>query len=291
MTQILMLLQAHNYLALAVLAVGYAMRILAPDSKFPVTIPTRWVPAATLLLGQIYGVLTAVQLGQAWLPAVESGLTASFIVVIVQALFAGKEPKWFQVIAFVLSDAGTDPTPPTAGTTFSKESPTNPAKKISSPPASKFRILWGLPVVFAVLSCKQAQAIFTDVQVACQAEALATSIIPPGTPVAQVAQDVELACDLTEAVDADVQAVVAAYEAAQAEAGVSATTYIPTPMATKKRALKAGITITEAGAPASPAAQTTASPVVSAAPSAAPAPTPKAGDAGASSKTDAAAKK
>jgi hypothetical protein len=122
-----------------------------------------------------------------------------------------------------------------------KEAPTDPARKdppVAKDPPATSRILWAVPLFAAflmVFSCKTEQAIFTDVQVACQAEALATSVIPPGTPVALVAADVELACDLTLAVDTDVQAVVAAYEAAQAEAGVSATVYVPSPLAQKKR--------------------------------------------------------
>jgi len=95
-----------------------------------------------------------------------------------------------------------------------------------------------LPIV--LVSCAAAQAIFTDIQVACQGEALATSIIPTGTPASVVAADIELACDIATTFDSDVQKVVTAWEAAQSDAGVSPVggTYTPSPMATHKRKAK-----------------------------------------------------
>jgi hypothetical protein len=106
-----------------------------------------------------------------------------------------------------------------------------PAKIVPPLPVLFFTVL--LVALFA--ACATAQKVFSDIQTGCIAEALATSVIPPGTPVAMVATDVELVCDLVLDIDKDVQAAVTEYEAEEAEAGVSATTYIPSPMATRKR--------------------------------------------------------
>jgi hypothetical protein len=233
MNQIVALISAHSWLALAVIVVGYLMRLFAPDSKFPITIPKRWAPAVTLGLGQIYGVLIAVSGGADWVSSVESGLSASFLVVVVQTLFDGAEPAWFKAIAFVISDAAGGPPAATGTATGTGVSP---AEK--SPPVATRRIAWLGVFAAALFGCAEAKAILTDVQIGCTAEALATSVIPPNTPAAQVAADIEIACNITMTVDTDVQAIVNAYEANQAEAGVTATAYVPSPMATKKRAGK-----------------------------------------------------
>lgn len=106
-------------------------------------------------------------------------------------------------------------------------------KSIHPPPPTVVGVL--LILVFS--GCAGLKAVFTDIQVACQAEVLATSVIPPGTPVATVAGDIELACDIAVSLDAKVQNVVAAYEASQADAGVTGA-YKASPLVVAKKAAK-----------------------------------------------------
>jgi hypothetical protein len=99
-----------------------------------------------------------------------------------------------------------------------------------------------LPVLLLAAGCATAQAIFTDAQVACEGLALAQSVIPTGTPVATVAADLELACDIAVSLDKDVQAVVAAYEAGQASSGTApaaSASYTPGPLITNAKMHKA----------------------------------------------------
>ena len=85
-------------------------------------------------------------------------------------------------------------------------------------------------------------AVFTDVQTACQAEALASSVIPAGTEASVVAKDVASACGIASTLLPWVQNVVTSWMAAQAAAGTvpSVPTYSPTPML-KKRAPHAAL--------------------------------------------------
>jgi hypothetical protein len=83
-----------------------------------------------------------------------------------------------------------------------------------------------------------AGAVFNDIQTACQAAVLASSVIPAGSPVAPIAADIEIACDIAVTLDKDVQAVVAAYEAAEGDAGVTGP-YKASPLVAVKRLTKA----------------------------------------------------
>lgn len=74
----------------------------------------------------------------------------------------------------------------------------------------------------ACLTPAQVKAIFTDEQVACEAEELASSVIPAGTPAATVASDVAAGCNIAAALLPDVEAVVVAYMGATTRAPAGA---------------------------------------------------------------------
>jgi hypothetical protein len=97
---------SHHWLALAVIVIGYLVRLTAPDSKFPITIPDRWKPLVVLVLAQAYAVLVAIQGGVAVKTAIIHGVMTWLVTlgvydVIIKAIFNGVEPKWLKYIAFV----------------------------------------------------------------------------------------------------------------------------------------------------------------------------------------------
>lgn len=92
----------------------------------------------------------------------------------------------------------------------------------------------------AACTLAQTSAVFTDIEVACEAEALATSVIPTGTPAATVAADIEVACNLVDSQLPDIIKVVTAFEAQQASVGSAppaGVLYTPSPMV-KGKALR-----------------------------------------------------
>ena len=104
--------------------------------------------------------------------------------------------------------------------------------------ARKFLAVVALCPAAYLASCALFRTVLSDTQIACQTEVLASSIIPPGTPLQPVVSDVTMACGIADALIPDVQAIVAAYIAAQAEAGVStAAAYVPSPMVLRARGL------------------------------------------------------
>lgn len=104
---ILAYLHTHLTLATAIIVVGYLTRIAAPDSKFPITIPVKWLPVVSIVLGQLYGVLVKVQSGASWEVAISNGLTVAFgsmglAFAFGTAIWGGDEPKWFKTLVFVI---------------------------------------------------------------------------------------------------------------------------------------------------------------------------------------------
>jgi hypothetical protein len=87
----------------------------------------------------------------------------------------------------------------------------------------------------------QADAVFNDIQAGCMVAELAQSVIPAGTPVAIVATDVQIGCDLADALIPDIEKVIGAFEATQGDAGPPAgAVYKPAPFALVKIRAKAG---------------------------------------------------
>ena len=76
----------------------------------------------------------------------------------------------------------------------------------------------------------QIKAAFTDAEVACEALVLASSVIPSGTPVSQVAADVSTACNISTALLPDVETIVTSFMGSTARAPALGTVYVPSPM-------------------------------------------------------------
>lgn len=106
----------HNWIAWAIIAVGYLTRLTASDSAFPISIPSRFQPLAALVVGQLYAILTMIAAGTQWDVAVEHGLLASLASMgiydaVAKAFFAGTWPRWLKAIALVF-EKDKPPTPP-----------------------------------------------------------------------------------------------------------------------------------------------------------------------------------
>jgi hypothetical protein len=99
---------------------------------------------------------------------------------------------------------------------------------------------------FMQTACTPAQintlnAIFTAADTACEAEVLASSIIPAGTSTSVVANDIAVACNIELALVPQIQAVVDSFEASQASLGTTpaSSVYVPSPLVIRARAAKA----------------------------------------------------
>ncbi len=85
----------------------------------------------------------------------------------------------------------------------------------------------------------QVKQAFTDAEVACEALVLASSVIPSGTPVSQVAADVSTACNISDALLPDVETIVTSFMGSTTRAPALGTVYVPSPMVVTARAKKA----------------------------------------------------
>ena len=76
-------------------------------------------------------------------------------------------------------------------------------------------------LIGAVVGCAAFDKVMTDIQIGCAAEELAASVIPTGTPVATIAQDVADACGIASTLIPSLENVVATYENKQAADGTA----------------------------------------------------------------------
>jgi hypothetical protein len=118
LTDLLSLLQAHNWLGLIALLTLLFRKWTGPDSKFPITIPVTWAPTVTAAGGLIFGLVTALQQGQSVGAAVLSMLVAAgtggFLDGIVVAVFNhDNAPVWARSLVFIFDDLTGGGTPPT----------------------------------------------------------------------------------------------------------------------------------------------------------------------------------
>jgi hypothetical protein len=65
------------YIAIGAIAVGFIVRLLKDDTKFPITIPAQARPYAALALGIVDGVANRLAGGMPWQNALEYGMFAS----------------------------------------------------------------------------------------------------------------------------------------------------------------------------------------------------------------------
>lgn len=154
-----------------------------------------------------------------------------------------------QIAAYLSGNPlGTPPAPPAPAPVVVVPPAVVPAAvKAAGPLAVLFFAASSILFAGHLAACTPAEiaatnAVFTDVQTACQAEALASSVIPAGTEASVVAKDVASACGIASTLLPWVQNVVTSWMAAQAAAGTvpSVPTYSPTPML-KKRAPHASL--------------------------------------------------
>src|SRR5258708_36951066 len=117
MDQILLLVSAHKWIALAALVVGALMRLLkagklgAPMAK----LPARWRPMVAVGLGTLAGVLDAGGNGTKWQVAVGGGVISAALAVmghdvIVEGFMGGTEPA-----SGMLDKTKNKPAPPPVG--------------------------------------------------------------------------------------------------------------------------------------------------------------------------------
>lgn len=113
-----------KWLPIAIIVIGYLTRLLADESKFPVSVPGRWRPVVVVVLGQLYGCLMLLAAGSTWKEAVITGLVTSFVTMglfdlLVKAVFNGQPPWWIDILALIFPPAKTKPVD-------SKNAPTEP---------------------------------------------------------------------------------------------------------------------------------------------------------------------
>lgn len=114
--QILQAFADGKWLLLAIAAITYLTRLTAPDSKFPIHIPTRWAPVVALALGQVLAILQVVAGGTTAPRAIFNGAVVSFISmgsfdVVAKAVMGDKEwPQWLKALAFVFESKTPTPT-------------------------------------------------------------------------------------------------------------------------------------------------------------------------------------
>lgn len=106
LAQVVALVRSHAWLALAILVVGFLVRLTAKDSKFPlfrvVNIPDQWQPVIVLALGTLADVLQELYAGKPWEQAVNASLIIGVAVLALKAYFHGREPGWLKALAMVV---------------------------------------------------------------------------------------------------------------------------------------------------------------------------------------------
>lgn len=145
LTDLISLLQAHNWLGLIVLVVLIARKWTGPDSKFPVTIPPTWQPTVTAAGGLVYGLVSALQQGQSAGAAILSMAiaagTGGFLDGILMAVFNhDNAPVWARSIVFIFDDLTGGGTPPTGA---AKERIARLSSKPPPPVATRGRVGFG----------------------------------------------------------------------------------------------------------------------------------------------------
>lgn len=98
-----------------------------------------------------------------------------------------------------------------------------------------------LVFAMAIAACTLFDKVMTDIQIGCESEALAASVIPTGTPVAIVANDLAAACDVADALIPTLENIVATYENKQVADGTAPAAgkqYAPAPWALPKIAAR-----------------------------------------------------
>lgn len=107
LTTFLDLYRDHKWAAIAVIVIGYLVRLFSSDTKFPVTVPDRWKPVLVIVLGQAYACAQMISNGTKWQSAVLQGIFIAFTAmglfdIITKAIWNNRpEPRWMQMLALV----------------------------------------------------------------------------------------------------------------------------------------------------------------------------------------------
>lgn len=179
--------------------------------------------------GSIFGIAT---LPKTWLPYVTlfgTFLTSSVVSISTAAL--KDENAWILALfAGLTAITGT-----TVGITARQHVSTgSDVMKAAAKTTGAALCLFGLAGAVEACTAAQVKQVFTDIEVACEAEVLASSVIPAGTEPAVVAQDVAMACNLSTTLLPDIEQVVVAYMGATLVAP-SQLKYVPSPKVTAVR--------------------------------------------------------
>jgi hypothetical protein len=103
-------LAGHQWMAAAVLLLGWLAAALKPESKFPINVPDRWRPLVVILVGVALAVLAE---GPPWPAAIATGLVTAttsmgLFEVTVTAIWGGHLPRalaWLALVDPKLADA------------------------------------------------------------------------------------------------------------------------------------------------------------------------------------------
>jgi hypothetical protein len=79
--QLLDLILANKWWAVAALVVGFAVRMVKSDGPLPITIPPRWRPWLAMILGALAATFEKVNAGISWKQALAGGLLAALLAI------------------------------------------------------------------------------------------------------------------------------------------------------------------------------------------------------------------
>ena len=166
--QILDALKTGHYLPLIIILTLYVRKLASADSKFPISIPTTWLPSVSALGGLAYGFEVSIQngasIGAALLGAIGVGASTGFFDGLMTAIFAhGQAPAWAKAIVFLVDDVaggGGAAGGAAGGATGSK--PVNAAPKPADPPkALRGRLVFAMCLV-GLMGCSTLTALIPE---------------------------------------------------------------------------------------------------------------------------------
>jgi hypothetical protein len=96
-------LASKQWMPVAILIIGYLVRLTSSACPLPVTVPARWRPVLVVALSELYSTLGAVQSGAPWHAALLHGFetavwTMGLFDIVVNAVWGGNEPAWLAAL-------------------------------------------------------------------------------------------------------------------------------------------------------------------------------------------------
>jgi hypothetical protein len=101
--------KSKSYLPLFGIALLYIRKLLSPDSKFPITIPARWLGVVSAFVGLVYGFVASLQAGSsiatALLACTVLAATSGFFDGLLTAIFNHDDaPKWAKALVLLVDN-------------------------------------------------------------------------------------------------------------------------------------------------------------------------------------------